>query len=69
MRVIVPDRIKKLADMQMPYMYFNEEHDTVELRADAPAEIVKAREEYLAWWKQYTSDCFYRGRNSVYHKT
>ena len=56
MRVIVPDRIKKLADMQMPYIYFNKEHGTVELHADAPAELVKAREEYLAWWKQYESN-------------
>ena len=56
MRVIVPDRIKKLADMQLPYIYFNEEHDTVELRADAPTEVVKAREEYLVWWKQYKND-------------
>ena len=53
MRVIVPDRIKSLADMQMPYMYFNEEHDAVELRPDAPAEVVKAREEYLKWWRHH----------------
>ena len=56
MRVIVPDRIKNLAEIQMPYMYFNEEHDAVELRPDAPIEVVKAREEYLKWWKQYKND-------------
>ncbi len=56
MRAIVPNRIKKLADIQMPYIYFNEEHDTVELRSDAPNEVVKAREEYLKWWEQHKID-------------
>lgn len=56
MRVIVPEKIKSLADMQMPYMYYNDEHDTVELRPDAPPEVIKAREEYLNWWKQYKND-------------
>lgn len=56
MRVIVPDGIKILADMQMPYMFFNEEHDAVELRPDAPKEVVEARKEYLQWWKQHQKD-------------
>jgi len=56
MRVIVPDKIKRLADIQMPYMFFNEEHDAVELRSDAPKEVIEAREEYLQWWKQHQKE-------------
>lgn len=56
MRVKVPNKIKELADIQMPYVYFNKEHDTVELRPDAPYEAVKAREEYLKWWEQHKNN-------------
>lgn len=56
MRVIVPDKIKRLADIQMPYMFFNEEHDAVELRSDAPKEVIEAREKYLQWWKQHQKE-------------
>ena len=52
MRVVVPERIQKLAELQMPYVYYNQEHQVVELRPDAPLEVVQARKEYLEWWKK-----------------
>ena len=52
----MPDKIKRLADIQMPYMFFNEEHDAVELRSDAPKEVIEEREEYLQWWKQHQKE-------------
>ena len=49
MRVIIPDRIHELTDLQAPYIFYNHETKQYELKPDAPEEIVKAREEYLAW--------------------
>ena len=53
MRIIVPDEIKKLAELQLPYMYYDEKKQMMELRSDAPSHIVEAREKYLDWWKQH----------------
>ena len=56
MRVIVPERIHELADMQAPYIFYNPESKQYELKPDTPEEVVKAREEYLAWWEKVRKD-------------
>lgn len=49
MRVIIPERIKKLANLIKPYMEFNTQKRGFFLKDDAPEEIVAAQKEYHEW--------------------
>lgn len=54
MRQIIPENIKKLADMQMPYAEYKKGVGVV-MRSDTPPEVLKAREEYLSWMRTHSS--------------
>ena len=51
MRVIIPSDIKKLIKMQEPYLHYDKKSGFT-LRADAPKEVVEAREKAKAWMRE-----------------
>ena len=52
MRVVVPDDIKKLMDIFIPYMIKNHDGTALVLRDDAPEEAIIAHRKYQEWWEQ-----------------
>lgn len=50
MRIAIPPEINKLAEVQIPYAFFDENEGVIKLRDDAPENVIKARRRYLEWW-------------------
>ena len=62
MRVIIPDEIKRLIDIQRPFLVFDGKGFV--LKEDAPAEVVKAREITQKWSSEHGRDYPIRGSNN-----
>ena len=52
MRVMIPERIKKLAELIKPYMEFDPQKKGFFLKEDAPNEIIAAQKEYHEWMSE-----------------
>ena len=50
MRIAIPEEINKKLEKQEPYLHYVEGEGVV-LVPDAPADIVKLREETLKWFR------------------
>lgn len=50
MRVKLPDKISKIADMVIPYLSFDLDKQEYILRENAPSKIVEAYQIYLEWF-------------------
>ena len=53
MRVLIPERINKLAKAIEPYMEFDKERGGYYLIPDAPPEIVEMQKEFHKWMQEH----------------